>query len=91
MQEHDSDAEFGLNSTADMTDEEYLATLGAIVPSSDQQDNVEPDNSSGSRRLTSSQDYYIDWRDSKYLGDVKNQGGCGSCWAFAATTVQEAM
>ena len=56
MQAHDSDAEFGLNSTADMTDEEYLATLGAIVPSTDQQDNVEPDNSSGSRRLTSSQD-----------------------------------
>ena len=91
MQAHDSDAEFGLNSTADMTEEEYLATLGAIIPSSDEHDSVEPDNSSGSRRLTSSQDYYIDWRDSKYLGDVKNQGYCGSCWAFAATTVQETI
>ena len=39
MQAHDSDAEFGLNSTADMTDEEYLATLGAIPTSEDQQDN----------------------------------------------------
>ena len=39
MQAHNSDAKFGLNSTADMTDEEYLATLGAIPTSEDQQDN----------------------------------------------------
>ena len=90
MQAHNSDAKFGLNSTADMTDEEYLATLGAIPTSEDQQDNFQPDNSSGGRLLQDSS-YYIDWRDTKYLGDVKRQGGCGSCWAFAATTVQEAM
>ena len=86
MQAHDSDAKFGLNSTADMTDEEYLATLGAIPTSEDQQDNFQPDNSSGGRLLQDAS-YYIDWRDTKYLGDVKRQGGCGSCWAFAATTV----
>ena len=51
MQAHDSDATFGLNSTADMTDKEYLDSLGAFVPAEDQHDDFEPDNSSGGRLL----------------------------------------
>ena len=52
MQAHDSDATFGLNSTADMTDKEYLDMLGAMPSAAeDEQDDMEPDNSQGGRLL----------------------------------------
>lgn len=80
----------GLTKFADLTNEEYKAMYLGTKPDA-------------SRRLSNRQsDRYVpkvgdnlpdsvDWREKDVLVGVKDQGQCGSCWAFSAVATIEAV
>jgi len=67
----------GINQFADLTNEEFVKQFTGFVAADDIPET--------SVELTEGRPSSIDWRLKGAVTPVKNQGQCGSCWAFSTT------
>ncbi|MDD4052408.1 MAG: C1 family peptidase [candidate division Zixibacteria bacterium] len=78
----------GRTSTAEMPLDEFRLLLGEQTPKGyDEWLARQPKLTAAKGKLFPT---YFDWRDSSIMTPVKNQAGCGSCWAFGSTGAFEA-
>jgi len=78
----------GLNRFADLTNEEYRSTYLGTKPAGTRRGKV------GDRykvREGESLPDSIDWREKGAVAEVKDQGSCGSCWAFSTIASVEGI
>ncbi|XP_075044727.1 cathepsin W-like [Mixophyes fleayi] len=85
QKEEQGTAEYGVTKFSDLTDEEFrrysLRPVGALPPTTLKE----------SRTAATSEYPTCDWRKAGVISDIKNQGKCGSCWAFASVGNIEAQ
>lgn len=80
-----SSALYGLTKFSDMTEDEFLYSHLQMNLTSKVSDNKNV------KREISNLPNKIDWRDSGVVTKVKNQKGCGACWAFCVVENAESM
>ncbi|XP_037536776.1 procathepsin L [Nematolebias whitei] len=75
----------GMNRFGDMTNEEFTHIMNGFKPKANKKTKASLFTKPTSMKVPSS----VDWRTEGYVTPVKDQGQCGSCWAFSATGSME--
>jgi C1A family cysteine protease len=73
----------GLNQFADLTSEEFLSLNTLKGASNHSRANIYEADDVDANPAS------VDWRDHNLVNPVKNQGQCGSCWAFSTVVSLE--